>query len=103
LRQFVNADFDVVYPTKVRIFQQITTAQEMQARIAQMLFTLQRYEFFSKSQLTLYQKSRYGDVVYPTKVRIFQQITTIRGEGRNTHRMLFTLQRYEFFSKSQRG
>ena len=67
-----------------------------------MLFTLQRYEFFSKSQLqndgTLkwircclpYKGTNFSanhnnlkltyykvfDVVYPTKVRIFQQITT---------------------------
>ena len=67
-----------------------------------MLFTLQRYEFFSKSQQVPYMiESTVGcclpykgtnfsanhnwlhnlhleilDVVYPTKVRIFQQITT---------------------------
>ena len=68
-----------------------------------MLFTLQRYEFFSKSQQNwhhapgvcgcclpykgtnfsanhnneLREKMKTFDVVYPTKVRIFQQITTI--------------------------
>ena len=67
-----------------------------------MLFTLQRYEFFSKSQQqqvdydiwlrcclpykgTNFSANHNGanysmninkDVVYPTKVRIFQQITT---------------------------
>ena len=67
-----------------------------------MLFTLQRYEFFSKSQrhrvreegsercclpykgtnfsanhnIGRFVTLRYLDVVYPTKVRIFQQITT---------------------------
>ena len=43
------------------------------------------------------------DVVYPTKVRIFQQITTKAGKFNNGDVMLFTLQRYEFFSKSQRA
>ena len=92
-----------------------------------MLFTLQRYEFFSKSQHFLCLKffnnrcclpykgtnfsanhnvaryaSQHGkDVVYPTKVRIFQQITTQGGRAGDTRAMLFTLQRYEFFSKSQ--
>ena len=42
---------DVVYPTKVRIFQQITTIQKKLLCTGMMLFTLQRYEFFSKSQL----------------------------------------------------
>ena len=41
------------------------------------------------------------DVVYPTKVRIFQQITTNKLTKTVKDRMLFTLQRYEFFSKSQ--
>ena len=94
-----------------------------------MLFTLQRYEFFSKSQQSTaylilsswcclpykgtnfsanHNKSvakvrTFSDVVYPTKVRIFQQITTDRDADRETTEMLFTLQRYEFFSKSQQA
>ena len=93
---------DVVYPTKVRIFQQITTAKHAYWALHKMLFTLQRYEFFSKSQPYQVKRLRFDrcclpykgtnfsanhnplstlhqiqdDVVYPTKVRIFQQITT---------------------------
>ena len=93
---------DVVYPTKVRIFQQITTVLQNYKLFSKMLFTLQRYEFFSKSQPILIEVSSVArcclpykgtnfsanhnllawnaydrkDVVYPTKVRIFQQITT---------------------------
>ena len=118
---------DVVYPTKVRIFQQITTEADGIDDNLSMLFTLQRYEFFSKSQLhTLdildslwcclpYKGTNFSanhnlnwddmagwiDVVYPTKVRIFQQITTNQKLFYCANRMLFTLQRYEFFSKSQ--
>ena len=66
-----------------------------------MLFTLQRYEFFSKSQLVVVIWQRYVDVVYLAKVRIFQQITTVFRPSYSSRRMLFTLQRYEFFSKSQ--
>ena len=66
-----------------------------------MLFTLQRYEFFSKSQPTSQKVTSRPYVVYPTKVRIFQQITTSRGFILTDGMMLFTLQRYEFFSKSQ--
>ena len=92
-----------------------------------MLFTLQRYEFFSKSQpfvisisITIwcclpYKGTNFSanhnqmklislmllDVVYPTKVRIFQQITTGSLHDWECCMMLFTLQRYEFFSKSQ--
>ena len=93
---------DVVYPTKVRIFQQITTQPNVTVTVHKMLFTLQRYEFFSKSQRVLRLCHRNIDVVYPTKVRIFQQITTLRGIKYLRSTMLFTLQRYEFFSKSQR-
>ena len=118
---------DVVYPTKVRIFQQITTPGGNGITILQMLFTLQRYEFFSKSQHNFlisvmfyrcclpYKGTNFSanhnffyfhfiwflDVVYPTKVRIFQQITTSFCCKRIEYAMLFTLQRYEFFSKSQ--
>ena len=92
-----------------------------------MLFTLQRYEFFSKSQQCMnlsrmkrrcclpYKGTNFSanhnmkaksvniakDVVYPTKVRIFQQITTLDVQSFTRLEMLFTLQRYEFFSKSQ--
>ena len=118
---------DVVYPTKVRIFQQITTDTEVGIKACKMLFTLQRYEFFSKSQLVPFNTIFRGwcclpykgtnfsanhnflplrwvsfvDVVYPTKVRIFQQITTCLTIIVISNAMLFTLQRYEFFSKSQ--
>ena len=66
-----------------------------------MLFTLQRYEFFSKSQHLGEEVKLPYDVVYPTKVRIFQQITTRVRLCLIISLMLFTLQRYEFFSKSQ--
>ena len=66
-----------------------------------MLFTLQRYEFFSKSQLLCTHIVGRFDVVYLAKVRIFQQITTFNGISTHERAMLFTLQRYEFFSKSQ--
>ena len=68
-----------------------------------MLFTLQRYEFFSKSQQGQKVGFTVKDVVSPTKVRIFQQITTELKPIFCESVMLFTLQRYEFFSKSQRG
>ena len=71
-----NWPHDVVYPTKVRIFQQITTSFSTFCAKSLMLFTLQRYEFFSKSQLPWIRSELQKDVVYPTKVRIFQQITT---------------------------
>ena len=125
--KFMQREADVVYPTKVRIFQQITTGTSGILPTNRMLFTLQRYEFFSKSQRTFvgsipevrcclpYKGTNfsanhnydwrttktYSDVVYPTKVRIFQQITTLSCVHGSTLLMLFTLQRYEFFSKSQ--
>ena len=103
----MNINKDVVYPTKVRIFQQITTNIGALKYCGKMLFTLQRYEFFSKSQLIIqkmlmqlrcclpYKGTNFSanhnsnrllfysclDVVYPTKVRIFQQITTGRRGG----------------------
>ena len=45
-----RANIDVVYLTKVRIFKQITTAFNVLPELVKMLFTLQRYEFLSKSQ-----------------------------------------------------
>ena len=97
----VNAEYDVVYLTKVRIFKQITTVIVAQPRRVGMLFTLQRYEFLSKSQLYVMDARKRRDVVYLTKVRIFKQITTNVVINEVTNEMLFTLQRYEFLSKSQ--
>ena len=66
-----------------------------------MLFALQRYEFFSKSQQYSATLLKDYDVVCPAKVRIFQQITTNLCVFLDESTMLFALQRYEFFSKSQ--
>ena len=66
-----------------------------------MLFTLQRYEFLSKSQQKWLHTAVDSDVVYLTKVRIFKQITTGLKSTFQGLQMLFTLQRYEFLSKSQ--
>ena len=93
---------DVVYLAKVRIFQQITTHNLPCYNHTWMSFTLQRYEFFSKSQLDLFINLLKYDVVYLAKVRIFQQITTYQIAWHQHTPMSFTLQRYEFFSKSQR-
>ena len=92
---------DVVYPTKVRIFQQITTGSPFGYYSQKMLFTLQRYEFFSKSQHTNNNNLKHYRCCLPYKGTNFSA-------NHNRHRrkwhqdlMLFTLQRYEFFSKSQ--
>ena len=68
---------DVVYLTKVRIFKQITTGLAYLPKTDMMLFTLQRYEFLSKSQPQPLNILNISDVVYLTKVRIFKQITTL--------------------------
>ena len=70
---------DVIYLTKVRIFKQITTASSNIGAKPTMLFTLQRYEFLSKSQPTFEKYVFRVDVIYLTKVRIFKQITTWKG------------------------
>ena len=92
---------DVVYLTKVWIFKQITTSCQCFLCRRQMLFTLQRYEFLSKSQHDIDTDDYVTDVVYLTKVWIFKQITTEFPKSFQLHTMLFTLQRYEFLSKSQ--
>ena len=118
---------DVIYLAKVRIFQQITTEHFGKIPCRSMSFTLQRYEFFSKSQLGLPTQRQTPrchlpckgtnfsanhnavpgvstvdfDVIYLAKVRIFQQITTDTIDTTIRPMMSFTLQRYEFFSKSQ--
>lgn len=43
----------------------------------------------------------HSDVIYLAKVRIFQQITTGNSNADYTQKMSFTLQRYDFFRKSQ--
>ena len=93
---------DVVYPTKVRIFQQITTSATSSCRGKRMLFTLQRYEFFSKSQLEqLFADDDYRCCL-PYKGTNFSANHNSNQWDAIVDLMLFTLQRYEFFSKSQR-
>ena len=74
---------DVVYLAKVRIFWQITTFIYSFDKTGEMSFTLQRYEFFGKSQQWLIICRSGGDVVYLAKVRIFWQITTNRLDYQN--------------------
>ena len=86
---------------KVRVFKQITTRNTYIYIISLLFAILQKYEFSSKSQLTI-TIILYIIVVCDTaKVRVFKQITT--DEKKYTTRMeLFAiLQKYEFSSKSQ--
>ncbi len=94
---------DVVYPTKVRIFQQITTLSNFICLMRLMLFTLQRYEFFSKSQLRCKSCPKLSGCCLPYKGTNFSANHNEYAQTYLLFEMLFTLQRYEFFSKSQRG
>ena len=66
-----------------------------------MLFTLQRYEFFSKSQLILLNVILRGRCCLPYKGTNFSANHNLLTNMKIIYKMLFTLQRYEFFSKSQ--
>ena len=92
---------DVVYLAKVQISKQITTCVDTGQGFRQMLFTLQRYKFLSKSQHLRAWSLPVMDVVYLAKVQISKQITTNGNTNNNKYKMLFTLQRYKFLSKSQ--
>ena len=97
-----NVDLgDVVYPTKVRIFQQITTPMKVHLLPWEMLFTLQRYEFFSKSQPCKVISLVKRRCCLPYKGTNFSANHNIPDAILSEFGMLFTLQRYEFFSKSQ--
>ena len=92
---------DVVYPTKVRIFQQITTYSQSFWVWWRCCLPYKGTNFSANHNKPSKTRSKAMDVVYPTKVRIFQQITTMFVYTFSLIEMLFTLQRYEFFSKSQ--
>ena len=67
----------------------------------EMLFTLQRYEFFSKSQQNLKRIFSIGRCCLPYKGTNFSANHNKVDRLNWCKQMLFTLQRYEFFSKSQ--
>ena len=69
---------DVVYLAKVQISKQITTMIMITNNTNEMLFTLQRYKFLSKSQPLADVQVYSLDVVYLAKVQISKQITTAR-------------------------
>ena len=87
--------------TKVRIFKQITTLPIIGKLFEALLLIPQRYEFSSKSQLTITLLYNVVVVADTTKVRIFKQITTKTRECLNSYVLLLIPQRYEFSSKSQ--
>ena len=91
----------VLDTTKVQIFKQITTLDEIHITRFTLFQIPQRYRFSSKSQLILKQTVFYPVVLDTTKVQIFKQITT--DELRNVEDVeLFQIpQRYRFSSKSQ--
>ena len=97
----LHSAMDVVYPTKVRIFQQITTCSAVAVTPSRCCLPYKGTNFSANHNRILLLKNHSRDVVYPTKVRIFQQITTTTKRLKSVSLMLFTLQRYEFFSKSQ--
>ena len=68
--------FDVVYPTKVRIFQQITTRRRASVCLTRCCLPYKGTNFSANHNIMSIYIINKSDVVYPTKVRIFQQITT---------------------------
>ena len=71
-----NLGPDVVYPTKVRIFQQITTCCKRDSQFPRCCLPYKGTNFSANHNYILLCFINCIDVVYPTKVRIFQQITT---------------------------
>ena len=100
-RRLVSFRRDIVYPTKVRIFQQITTGAKSRFYGKRCCLPYKGTNFSANHNEYRTDENGVKDVVYPTKVRIFQQITTTSDFCFIWLQMLFTLQRYEFFSKSQ--
>ena len=68
-----------------------------------MLFALQRYKFFSKSQPLLGGLIRLMRCCLPCKGTNFLANHNLFVKLNFSKRMLFALQRYKFFSKSQPG
>ena len=66
-----------------------------------MLFTMQRYEFFSKSQLKWLNVLQLIRCCLPCKGTNFLANHNLWDRTKIKFGMLFTMQRYEFFSKSQ--
>ena len=66
-----------------------------------MLFTMQRYEFFSKSQLSSRAGIMRAGCYLPCKGTNFLANHNDAAIIPFRYEMLFTMQRYEFFSKSQ--
>ena len=87
--------------TKVRIFKQITTVDNLEKVSRMLLLIPQRYEFSSKSQHSMVLISLFLVVADTTKVRIFKQITTYCIFWKKNYWLLLIPQRYEFSSKSQ--
>ena len=92
---------DVVYHAKVRIFQQITTYGIGQRLSSGCCLPCKGTNFLANHNITTTGAAGITDVVYHAKVRIFQQITTVFRFLCPVLQMLFTMQRYEFFIKSQ--
>ena len=91
----------VIATTKVRIFKQITTYEQLNVIVDRLLLLPQRYVFSSKSQQIFRRRISVLVVIATTKVRIFKQITTGLKTKRNLLKLLLLPQRYVFSSKSQ--
>ena len=86
---------------KVRVFKQITTDNRAYACSFGLFAILQKYEFSSKSQLTLLCSFYFIVVCDTAKVRVFKQITTTSIRLSPNLLLFAILQKYEFSSKSQ--
>ena len=85
----------------VRVFKQITTDTEREARANGLFAILQMYEFSSKSQHNSCPAASLLVVCDTANVRVFKQITTIAPNEILRPRLFAILQMYEFSSKSQ--
>ena len=86
---------------KVRFFKQITTSAYSNNSIGLLFAILQKYDFSSKSQLTLVDLTAISVVCDTAKVRFFKQITTLFKTIDKLTQLFAILQKYDFSSKSQ--
>ena len=93
----------VLATAKIHILKQFTTALTMSTKAIELCLLLQRYTFWSNSQ----QSSRFNfvlNIVLATaKIHILKQFTTAEAERRKANWLCLLLQRYTFWSNSQRA
>ena len=102
IHEYIKTHYIVLATAKIHILKQFTTLAYNYKRLRLLCLLLQRYTFWSNSQLSTACCANSSIVLATAKIHILKQFTTETKTKQQWEQLCLLLQRYTFWSNSQR-